>query len=100
MLEKKKILPLAEAERALWSTKGVFASRLVLKMEIPVTGVYKSLALGRLAQRRHRVGLAEREVSVWPERSGPEWQGDRRRLLGCVGPMTPHSINFTGFGSQ
>lgn len=97
---EKKILPLAEAERALWSTKGVFASRLVLKMEIPATGVEKSLALGRLAQRRHRVGLAERKVSAWPERSGRELQGNRRRMLGCVGPVTPYSINFSGFCSQ
>lgn len=82
MLEKKKSFPLAEAERALWSTKGVFASRLVLKMEIPATGVYKSLALGRLAPRRHHVGLAERKVSVWPEKSGPP--SDRETGIECL----------------
>lgn len=70
--EKKKSLPSAKLNVQLWSTKGVFASRLVLKMEIPATGVCMSLALGRLAQRRHRVGLAERKVSAWPERSSPE----------------------------
>lgn len=80
----------------------MFASRLVLKMEIPATGVYMSLALGRRAQRRHRVGLAERKVSAWPERSSPELQGDRSRMLDCVGPVTvkAHSINLSGLGSQ
>lgn len=43
-----------------------------------------SLTLGRLTQRRHRVGLAGRKVTVWPERSGPERQGDRLRMLGRV----------------
>lgn len=102
MRKKKKTLPSLKLNVQLWSTKGVFASRLVLKMEIPATGVYMSLALGRPAQRRHRVGLAERKVSAWPERSSPELQGARSRMLDCVGPVTvkAHSIDFSGLGSQ
>lgn len=34
------------------------------------------------------MGLAGRKVSVWPERSGLERQGDRPRVLGCVSPVT------------
>lgn len=102
MLEKKKkSFPLAEAERTLWNTKGVFASRLVLKMEIPATGVCKSLALGRLAQRRHRVGLAEGKVSAQPERSGPERaRGREMGIENLAVWVPPHSVNFSGCSSQ
>lgn len=62
--KKKKTFPLAEAERALWSTKEAFPSCLALKMEKPSNGCV-SLALGRLTQRRYRVGLAGRKVTVW-----------------------------------
>lgn len=51
-----------------------------------------SLTLGRLTQRRHCVGLAGKKVTVWPERSGPEPQGDRLRMLGRVSSAT-HQID-------
>lgn len=82
MFEKKKTLSLAEAERALWSTKGVFPSCLALKMEKPSNWCV-SLTLGRLTQRRHRRGFGwEEGDSVGPVRSGPERQGDR--LIECL----------------
>lgn len=47
---EKKILSLAEAECALWNTKGVFPSCLVLNMESPATGVHLWLLAGWLKE--------------------------------------------------